>query len=262
MLLGDIKVTSTNDAMLHVIAGRYVLSGDTLIIFQLDSKVIELLKNDLYGKINGIVIIHIQTESSLSQFKQDLTDLLKYIIFYQQNDIVYDNFNVISRNERFNNATKEVVQANQHKITKNDYALFPVERKSCFCKDLTGYHFVLNDPNDNQQSYFGKEAVLTTEREEIMMPPGVDVTTTEPYMSDGTYYEKVIPEGGDSSDGGEGAAEIIQYKRVWIHETYTIEITGFRSSSMGIFTSAVSNSSDKLIITRKMRPDEYLKPQD
>ena len=89
--LHDVEITTEPTDFFKVIDNRYILINDTLAVYQLDSRLLDLLKGELYGKVNGLNIIHIPIESGLAQYKQDAADLIKYIIYEQQNDIVFGN---------------------------------------------------------------------------------------------------------------------------------------------------------------------------
>lgn len=253
--LHDVEVTANPSDFFQVIDGRYILCNDTLIVYQLDHRVIDLLKGDLYGKVNGLNIIHIPIESGLTQYSADIAELIKYIIFEQQNDIVLGNLFFINAKSEYHNKAMEAVEANARKITKNSFELFPKVEESCFNTAITDYHFTVGYKNDFHRSWFGEEAAYSEEKEEILMPVGIDCSKP-PYSEDGCYYEKVKPEGGGDSDSGSGSSQLIQYKKIWIHEYYTISLKRFYSQFMGQFTSAVNDMNGSIVIKHTVRPDE------
>ncbi len=277
-------IATASDPFFKPTNDRYIVCNDTLIIYQMDERVIDLLEGDLNGKINGINVCNVVYEMGTKAYYEAITELIKYIIFKQQNDIVFGNLFFINEFSQFHQVAVQAVLENQRKITKNSYELFPVVDDNCFNVGLTQYHFCVGFPDDYHRSWFGEEASYSMTVEEIMMPPGIDCTIEEPYCSDGTYYEKVETEGGEDGggdrslrsalnlqqfadgddeggDGGEGGEgeeeEIIQYKRVWNIENYTIPLKRFYSQCMGLFNSAVQERTASISITHKVRPDEY-----
>jgi hypothetical protein len=232
----------------------------------MDERVIDLLDGELNGQINGINVCNVVYEMGTKAYYEACCELIKYIIFKQQNDIVFGNLFFINEFGPMHQAAVKAVQENQRKITKNSYELFPVVDDNCFGIGMTQYHFAVGFKDDFHRSWFGEEASYSMTVEEIMMPEGIDCTIEEPYCSDGTYYEKVETEdeggggGGDDSggEGGEGEAEeVIQYKRVWNVENYTIPLKRFYAQCMGMFNSAVQEKTASISITHKVRPDEY-----
>ena len=263
-------IVTTSDPFFKPVQERYVVCNDTLIVYQLDSRVIDLLEGELNGKINGINVCNIVYEMGTDAYYEACCELIKYIIFKQQNDIVFGNLFFINEFPQMHQAAVKAVQENQRKITKNSYELFPVVEDNCFGVGMTQYHFAVGIKGDFHRSWFGNEAEYNMTVEEIMMPPGIDCTTEEPYCSDGTYYEKVETEGGEdgggggSSDegggegeGGEGEEPLIQYKRVWNVETYAVPLKLFYAQCMGLFNSAVQERTASINILHKVRPDEY-----
>lgn len=169
MSIEDIVTTSTSKDVFLAIDGRNIVMEDNLIIFQLDHRIIDLMKKDLHDRINSIIVLHLPIESGLAQYKNDLGELIDYIIYYQQNQIVYDGFGVFSRKPEFTTAAKEVIQQHQRHITKNDYELFPVPETSCFDMDPAQFHFVLSSKKVQDQSYFCNSPAVTTEEENGMI---------------------------------------------------------------------------------------------
>ena len=257
--LHDVTITTNPGDFFKVYEGRYMMVNDTLIVYQLDHRVIDLLDGELKGKVNGINVLHVPIESGVSDYKQNCAELIKYIIFHQQNDIVKNNLFFANEKIEFHNAAIEACNENQRKITKNSYALFPIVDKACFNTGLCGYNFTIAYKDDFNRSWFGDEAQYTHPREEELMPIGVNCLTEEPYKSDGCYYEETE----ESKQQGEiltpeEYAEVIQFNRVWIHEKYVIPLKKYFSQSMGTFASGVCESTGSITIEHLVRPDEYM----
>jgi hypothetical protein len=218
-----------------------------------------MLKTDYKGKFNGITIAHIPVETGVKQYYQDLSALIKYIIFYEQNNIVYDNLFILNANSEYHNAAIKAVNENQRKITKNDYALFPIADKCCFNKDITQMHFVISSTSNVNQSYFAQEPSKSVTEVYTSMPINVDCSRKEPYASDPYYYE-LDPDYQSESDGSSsstGAESNFRYRKVDEHEVTTFKIVGHYAQPMGSFMAAVANGGGTLTIERTVPKDKY-----
>ena len=256
MGLYDVNVSCTLTHIMKIINNKYAIVDDTLIVFQLSSEVLDMIKTDYKGKFNGITIAHIPVETGVKQYYQDLSALIKYIIFYEQNDIVYDNLFIINANSEYYNAAVKAVNDNQRKITKNDYALFPVANKCCFNKDITQMHFVISSTSNVNQSYFAEEPSKAVTEIYKSMPLNVNCKTEEPYASDPYYYEldPTYESESSSSDGGETN---FRYRKVDEHEVTTFNIKGHYAQPMGSFMAAIANGGGTLTIERTVPKDKY-----
>ena len=255
--LHDVTITTDPGDFFKVYQNKYILVNDTLIIYQLDSRVISLLDGELKGKVNGINVLHIPIEGGVSAYKKSCAELIKYIIFQQQNEIVSNNLFFANENIKFHNAAIEACTENQRKITKTGYTLFPIVDKACFNTGLCGYNFTIGYKDDFNRSWFGDEAQYEAPIEETLMPKGVNCLTQEPYKSDGWYYEET--EESKQLPPGPQHNLKIQFKRIWIHEKYTIPLKKYFSQTMGNFASGVCESTGSIIIEHLVRPDEYMK---
>lgn len=255
----DVSVSCTLTDIMKIINNKYAIVDDTLIIFQLSSEVLDMIKTDYKGKFNGITIVHIPVETGVKQYYQDLSDLIKYIIFYEQNNIVYDNLFIINANSEYHNAAVKAVNENQRKITKNDYSLFPVANKSCFNEDITQMHFVISSTSNPNQSYFAEEPSKSVTEIYESMPLNVDCTKEEPYASDPYYYELDPTYKSESSSSTTGAGEEsnFRYRKVDEHEVTTFKIVGHYAQPMGSFMAAVANGGGTLTIERTVPKNKY-----
>lgn len=259
----SLSIDAPDQSAFKVINGKYIACGDALQVYYLDDTLIPYLKGDGNGKYNSITIYHIPIETGAEEYYKNLCELIKYIIYYQQNDIVNDGLFILNRNDQFDTLARKAVNACQKKITKRDYELFPIESKACFKKDLSELCFTVSDPNDTNQSYFAneitKESVKVNDDPE---PEGVDCINEEPYKSDDFYYEPVpghengVPK--DQLDPLYPTSVLIQYQRTWMKETYTVHIRGMYSTMMGSITNCVYQGSLSITITRKVPYDKYL----
>ena len=82
MGLYDVNVSCTLTDIMKIINNKYAIVDDTLIVFQLSSEVLDMLRTDYKGKFNGITIAHLPVETGVNQYYQDLSALIKYIIFF------------------------------------------------------------------------------------------------------------------------------------------------------------------------------------
>ena len=265
--LHDVEVSTSAPDFFKVIDDRYILCNDTLIVYQLDHRLIDLLEGELNGIVNGINVCHMTIESGVQQYYEDCKELINYVIFKQQNEIVMGNLFFINERSEYHQMAVKAVKECQRKITKNSYELFPVDTDACFNLGITAYHFTVGYKNDFHRCWFGEEASYSMQEERIVIGP-ID-PEEEPYASDGKYYEPEPQEeggddsgggggdeGGDGEGGGEEEAEII-YDEVWNHEYWTIPLKQFYSQSMGVFNSAVQQRTATITIHHKVRPDEY-----
>ena len=279
MHIHDVEVSTSAPDFFKVIENRYILVNDTLLVYQLDERVIDLLDTTLKGQVNGINICQVPTEIGSQAYYDYASELIKYIIFQQQNEIVFSNLFFINEFSQFHQMAVKAVKDNQRKITKNSYTLFPKDDEACFNIGMTQYHFTCGYKDDYHRSWFGEEAAYDMQVEYI--PVGKIEPTEEPYVSDGRYYEPdpdaMEEEGGDDSGGGGGDSEggddsgggeggeggeedtRIPYRIVWNHETYTIPLKAFYAQCMGVFTSAVQTRTATITVKHKVRPDEYHK---
>ena len=182
--------------------------------------------------------------------------LIKHIIFYEQNNIVYDNLFIINANSEYHNAAVKAVTENQRKITKNDYALFPVVSNSCFNKDITQMHFVISSTSNPNQSYFAQEPSKSVTEVYTSMPLNVDCTKEEPYASDPYYYE-LDPTYKSESTGSSSGASKFRYRKVDEHEVTKFKIVGHYAQPMGSFMAAVANGGGTLTIERTIPKNKY-----
>ena len=252
----DVNVSCTLTDIMKIINNKYAIVDDTLIVFQLSSEVLDMIKTDYKGKFNGITIAHIPVETGVNQYYQDLSALIKHIIFYEQNNIVYDNLFIINANSEYHNAAVKAVTENQRKITKNDYALFPVVSKSCFNKDITQMHFVISSTSNPNQSYFAQEPSKSVTEVYTSMPLNVDCTKEEPYASDPYYYE-LDPTYKSESSSSSSSVSNFRYRKVDEHEVTTFKIVGHYAQPMGSFMAAVANGGGTLIIKRTVPKNKY-----
>lgn len=187
----NVTITSGHKQF-QVLHDKYIMMGDAILVFQLDSDFKELMQGELNGKINSVTICHIPVESGIQQYYKDLSDLLDYIIHYQQNDIVFDHFYVVNKQKEFYDVALKAMKEQQKKITKNDFALFPKEKISCYNVDYTNLNFTFGDTEYQSKSYFCRNAAVTQYREEIWLTKEFNPLEDPTYSSDGTFYE-IIP---------------------------------------------------------------------
>ena len=65
MYYKDVTVEVEDPEQVKVYKDSCILISDTLLVFQLDGRVKELMEGELNGQINGISIIHLPIEGSL-----------------------------------------------------------------------------------------------------------------------------------------------------------------------------------------------------
>ena len=115
----DFEVTPSSDVVFKKY-GNNVLNKDFLIAFHLDGSILELLKGELHDKVNSLCIFELATESSLASFSKNLEELIKYIIYHNENiEIVNDKLWIVCANSNMYNKSIEIVKKCQKKITKN-----------------------------------------------------------------------------------------------------------------------------------------------
>jgi hypothetical protein len=263
MHVHDVVVSATPSDFFKVYENRYVLCNDTLVVYQLDSRVIDLLSGELNGVVNGINVLHVPIECGLSAYKSACKQLIEYIIFHQQNNIVKHNLFFVNEKAEFNAVAQEACLESQKKITSNSYELFPQPDKACFNTGMTQYNFTVGYKDDFHRSWFGNEAAYEHPIEIDEMPLGVDCINKEPYKSDGWYYE-LTPISAAAREAALTPAQIeqwkrtaMQYQRVRVHETYTISLRKFFSQNMGTFASSVEEDTGSIVIEHYVRFDEY-----
>ena len=150
----DFEVTPSSDVVFKKY-GNNVLNKDFLIAFHLDGSILELLKGELHDKVNSLCIFELATESSLASFSKNLEELIKYIIYHNENiEIVNDKLWIVCANSAMYNKSIEIVKKCQKKITKNAGTIFPQPESSCFNSKLPGFNFCISVTLN--QSYFAE----------------------------------------------------------------------------------------------------------
>lgn len=141
MYCKEVTIECPGDNNVKVIKNSFLLiNDDSLVVFQLDDRLKSLLSGELKGKINGINIMNLTFENGIKPYAKYLEDLITYIIFKQQNEIVSDQLLIINKKKEFGDITQDIIKKTQKKITKNDGELFPTE-KSSEVADPASYHF-------------------------------------------------------------------------------------------------------------------------
>ena len=297
------NTTTTNPDIIKIINDKSLLLKDTLISFSVDEDIINILKGELKNDINGIIAIHMCPELGLSNYEKNLGDLIDYIIFYQQNKIVNDRFNVINLYKEFNNITGNIIKKHQRKIssTKNIFPSISKEIQSYFLMDnLNDFSFTFS--KSRVQSYFAEFSV-SYEYEKTPIDASINPFSNSTYKTNGIYYNIIsdysnykiekdeynipLPVSGSiiteytpkkirmatSSDFIDTRSDqykdiipgtiimnrgvIVQFQEEWIIEKITVDIQGMYGSSMGSIVNSIVNSKDKIIIERKVNPDEF-----
>ena len=128
MYCKNVTVQCPNHESIKVLKESFVLvDNDSLLAFELDDRLISLLKNELKGQINGINLMHLTFEKGIKPYTGYLEELINYIIFKQQNEIVSDQLFILNKKQEFGDITQEIIKKTQRKISKNDGELFPTE---------------------------------------------------------------------------------------------------------------------------------------
>ena len=193
MYYKDVTVEVEDPEQVKVYKDSCILISDTLLVFQLDGRVKELMEGELNGQINGISIIHLPIEGGLKTYSENLVDLINYIIFDQQNGIVNDQLFVINKEDAFHNETIKIIQENQKKITKNNYELFPKEDTSCIQADPSTFHVTF--PGGNEHQYYFGEFELEVSDEIVELEEGDEID-----ISGDTYYEYIVEKSSDDEE--------------------------------------------------------------
>ena len=146
-----------------------------LYVFDLVGQV-DRIKNYLEtSEVSSIVILNVAENISPIDYARDLTTLIDYLIFDNQGTVVNGNLAIISFDDTIHDTSMNICQEKQRKITKLNYALFPVPEETCFLSSIEGLqintskfhseyltklsmYFV--DETDKKLKYFGEEAVL------------------------------------------------------------------------------------------------------
>lgn len=243
----DITVSATPSDFFTVYENKFVVCADTVIVFQFDTPtpLINFL-GSYSGTIKGINVLHVPIECGYKKYKEACEELIKYVIFQRQDDIVFDNLCFMNEQAEFHKAAQEACEANQKKISKNSYELFPKSDKACFNTGIKGIHFTISFPDDYNRAWFGDRPIYEN--------PIDKIPVSAPDPSDGTYYE-LDEEATMQNDG------IPQYNRLWVHEKYTLPMAKWYTQHMGSdssFTSAMQEASGQIVIEHLVRPDEYM----
>lgn len=202
MYYKDVTIEVEDSEQAKIYNDFSILVNDSLLVFQLDGKVKELMEGELNGQINGITIIHLPIEGGVKPYSEALTELINYIIYDQQNDIVNDQLFIINKEDPFHQETVKVIKENQKKITKNNYELFPKDDTSCIQADPASFHVTFQ--GENEHLYYYGEFELEVSDELIELSEGDEVD-----LSGDTYYEYVPviepSEGDESSSDSESS---------------------------------------------------------
>lgn len=255
-----------------------LINGDSLLAFQLTDNIKGLMENELKDKINSISITNLLIEEGINVYKDRLRDLIDYIIFDQQNDIVLDQLFLVNLENAYHNAALEIIKEKQRKITKNGGQLFPTEASSTTTPALESYHFAFSN-SENGHSYYGKMSLETdTYKVDLEVGDKLDSDTCYEYeaekknLSDtGTVLSTttIVNEITDMSliDSGSGtftpsklkargyASVVVREK--WSRDKYTLHCKEFQSKNMGSLFTTVSADEFDIIITKLVNPHYY-----
>ena len=193
-MICPITITSTDPELFKVYREKFIFLGSTLIAFQMDSDIVDVMKNELNEKVNGVNVIHLCPEIGMKEYYNSLCELIDYIIFEQQNNIVNNHFFIINKYEQYHELALDAVSKHQRKITKTQQLFPPMEDKgdiSCFFTQ-SWEDFTFTFTEHKHQSHFG-EITTTIELEHVPLPISVHPFLTEPYKSDDKYYDLVGP---------------------------------------------------------------------
>lgn len=255
-----------------------LINGDSLLAFQLTDNIKGLMENELKDKINSVSITHLLIEEGINVYKDRLRDLIDYIIFDQQNDIVLDQLFLVNLENAYHNAALEIIKEKQRKITKNGGQLFPTEASATTTPALESYHFAFSN-SENGHSYYGKMS-LETDIYKVDLEVGDKLDSDICYeyevekenLSDmGTVLSTttIVNEITDMSliDSGSGrftpnklkargyASVVVREK--WSRDKYTLHCKEFQSKNMGSLFTTVSADEFDIIITKLVNPHHY-----
>lgn len=255
-----------------------LINGDSLLAFQLTDDIKDLMENELKDKINSISITHLLIEEGITVYKDRLRDLIDYIIFDQQNDIVLDQLFLVNLENAYHNAALEIIKEKQRKITKNGGQLFPTEASATTTPTLESYHFAFSN-SENGHSYYGKMSLETdTYTVDLEVGDKLDSDICYEYeaekenLSDtGTVLSTttIVNEITDMSliDSGSGrftpsklkargyASVVVREK--WSRDKYILHCKEFQSKNMGSLFTTVSADEFDIIITKLVNPHYY-----
>ena len=258
----DFEVTPSSDVVFKKY-GNNVLNKDFLIAFHLDGSILELLKGELHDKVNSLCIFELATESSLASFSKNLEELIKYIIYHNENiEIVNDKLWIVCANSNMYNKSIEIVKKCQKKITKNAGKIFPQPESSCFNSKLPGFNFCISVTLN--QSYFAEIGEPDIKENITFFPKEKE---EEIDFEDGWYYEEVwaLPTtpGNKASDEMRPDGKVLTgWNKIDTIETHTISMRGMYSQNMGNISTSIINDNQTLTITRTVNSQIYGKTQE
>lgn len=289
MYYKDISIECPENDFVKIYDGNICFFADeSILAVQFDSRLKDLLDGELKGKVNSITINHILIEAGITDYRKDLKDLINYIIFDQQNEIVDDRLFIINEDENFHNVALEVIAENQRKISKCNGNPFPTTEKSAVIGSLGRYKFAFANPNDEMYSYVGK-AVLETDTYYVDLEEGDDVSDEILYEYEATK-ESSEEESEESDESAESEKEepetvieevddiklisdskgkltkqkilnkgydSVEIREKWTREVYTIDCEKFAMKMMGHFRVSTVNENYPLVITKLVHPHYY-----
>ena len=255
-----------------------LINGDSLLAFQLTDNIKGLMENELKDKINSISITHLLIEEGIAVYKDRLRDLIDYIIFDQQNDIVLDQLFLVNLENAYHNAALEIIKEKQRKITKNGGQLFPTEASAATTPALESYHFAFSN-SENGHSYYGKMSLETdtytvdlevgdkldsdicyeyeAEKENLSDTGAVLSTTTiVNEITDMSLIDSGLGRFTPSKLKARGYASVVVREK-WSRDKYTLHCKEFQSKNMGSLFTTVSADEFDIIITKLVNPHYY-----
>ena len=275
MYYKDIIVECPNKDFIKICNNNMILiNDDTLLVFQMNDEVKDFIERELKDKVNGISIIHILIEEGLNKYKSSLKNLIEYIIFEQQNNIVNDQLFIVNEDQNFHNAALDIINETKRKISKNNGEYFPTE-ESATLGDLKTFHFSFAG-NDKLHSYYGemkldKETYYVDLKEEdevledVLYEYEVTILTSSLNNND-SENNKIIEEITDldlikNTLGkftkrnlvAKGYHDVIVREK-WNKYIYTMNCKVFAGKNMGIIGVATEADNFDIIITKIINP--------
>ena len=246
-----VSISVSNPTLCKIINDKCVKIGSTLFVFQLDSDIVtEILVAE---DIDSVEILDVMTHLSSDAFFDNLSSLIKYIIYTNQK--IVDNLFIVTNNDKFYDAAKNCILLCARKITKTN-ELFPTVDSCLFKQDITSISGSFS--SSMNQSYF---MTIAKSHKEITekLPVNVDPYKTEPYRSSDDYFRDISPSdsGSTSASTSSTSTKIIQFEKVEIEETMVLNLKGMYSKFMGMMVSTVETGTETITVTRRCRPDEY-----